>query len=156
MFPAIPVSAVLVICTIVFHYEVLRALSAYLPNMGVPIRARVLIVVGICFAAHVLEVLFYALAFWGIHRLGWGGIGGSVEGNFGDYLYFSASSYSTLGFGDIAPTGALRLVAAIEALNGLFLVAWSTSFTYLAMERLWPLHSRVQEGKRETGGEGQG
>lgn len=144
MLPGIPISAFLVACTIVFHYEVLRALSAYLPSMAVPIRFRVLIVVAVCFVAHVIEVWFYALGFWTVEGLGWGALTGSVEGHFGDYLYFSASSYSTLGFGDIAPTGALRLVAAIEALNGLFLVAWSTSFTYLAMERLWPLHSRVK------------
>ncbi len=123
MFPAIPISAVLVICTIVFHYEVLRALSSHLPKMGAPIHARVLIVVSSCFAAHVIEVGFYAVAFWSIHHLGWGALSGSTEGHFGDYLYFSASSYSTLGFGDIAPSGALRLAAAIEALNGLFLVA---------------------------------
>ena len=34
---------------------------------------------------------------------------------------------------DIYPIGDIRLLASIEALNGLLLVAWSGSFTYLAM-----------------------
>ena len=29
------------------------------------------------------------------------------------------------------------LVAGIEALTGLLLIAWSASFTYLTMERIW-------------------
>lgn len=144
---SIPISAALVICTIVFHYEVLRFLSARLPKMGAPVRFRILIVVASCFAAHVIEIWFYALAFALIDYLGWGTLAGAVEGRFADYLYFSVTSYSTLGFGDIAPGGALRLVSGVEALNGLFLIAWSTSFTYLAMERLWPLHTRVEAEK---------
>ncbi len=31
----------------------------------------------------------------------------------------------------------MRIVAGIEALTGLLLIAWSASFTYLTMERLW-------------------
>jgi hypothetical protein len=49
------------------------------------------------------------------------------------------------GHGDIYPIGDIRLLASIEALNGLLLVAWSGSFTYLAMQRLW---SREGSGDR--------
>jgi hypothetical protein len=31
----------------------------------------------------------------------------------------------------------LRLLAGAEALNGLVLIGWSASFTYIAMERFW-------------------
>ena len=53
------------------------------------------------------------------------------------HFYFSIASYTTLGIGDILPHGNIRIVAGLEALNGLVLVAWSASFTYLIMERLW-------------------
>lgn len=36
-----------------------------------------------------------------------------------DWLYFSAVTFTTLGYGDIAPTGLLRIVAPIEALLGI-------------------------------------
>jgi hypothetical protein len=31
----------------------------------------------------------------------------------------------------------MRIVAGIESLNGLVLIGWSASFTYLTMERFW-------------------
>ena len=34
------------------------------------------------------------------------------------------------------------MIAGVEALNGLLLIGWSASFTYLAMERYWPLHGK--------------
>ncbi|MHB2205292.1 hypothetical protein [Methylobacterium sp. CM6257] len=37
-----------------------------------------------------------------------------------------------------------RLLAGVEALNGLLLIGWSASFTYLAMERYRPLHGKAR------------
>ena len=33
--------------------------------------------------------------------------------------------------------GTLRLVAGVEALNGLILITWSASFAFLVMQRRW-------------------
>jgi Ion channel len=52
-------------------------------------------------------------------------------------LYFSVETFTSTGFGDILPSGPVRMVAGAEALNGLLLIGWSASFTYLAMERFW-------------------
>ncbi|MFY0646602.1 MAG: two pore domain potassium channel family protein [Sulfitobacter geojensis] len=35
-----------------------------------------------------------------------------------DYVYFSAVTFTTLGYGDITPSGASRIVALVEALLG--------------------------------------
>lgn len=53
------------------------------------------------------------------------------------FLYFSGETYTTLGLGDIYPTGSLRLVTGIEALTGLLMRSWTGSFTYLEMRRYW-------------------
>ena len=57
-----------------------------------------------------------------------GGLGGfaglPVEG-FQDCLYFSVVTYTSLGFGDQIPTSHARLIAGVEALNGLLLIGWS-------------------------------
>ena len=129
--------------TIAVHYEALRAMSAVITRAPGPLRARVLLVVLGCFAAHVVEIGIYALAYAALDYVGLGSIEGRLEGRAIDYFYFSATTYSTLGFGDVYPTGVARVLSGLEAVNGLFLIAWSTSFTYLTMERLWPLHSRV-------------
>lgn len=52
-------------------------------------------------------------------------------------LYFSAETYTTLGYGDVLPHGDLRLLAGLEALNGMLLIGWTASYTYLSMERFW-------------------
>jgi hypothetical protein len=57
-------------------------------------------------------------------------------------LYFSAETFTSLGFGDVTPVGPIRLLAGLEALNGLLLIGWSASFTYIAMERFWERDTR--------------
>jgi len=68
------------------------------------------------------------------------GIGGIHQGTLVDYVYFSVVTYTSLGFGDVYPVDNMRLVSGVEALTGLLMIAWSASFTYLAMEQFWPLH----------------
>ncbi len=140
MLLAMSLSALLVTTSILVHYEVLRLMSTIIPDLPISVRVKVLMVVLGCFVAHTIEVWLYALAYLLMDRAGIGSLQGQVEESFEDFLYFSATSYSTLGFGDVYPTGALRLISGIEGINGLFLIAWSTSFTYFVMDRLWPLH----------------
>ena len=54
-----------------------------------------------------------------------------------DFVYFSATVYTTLGFGDLVPTGAVRFLAGTEAVTGFLLISWSASFTFLEMQRFW-------------------
>lgn len=54
-----------------------------------------------------------------------------------DTVYLSAMTFSTVGFGDVAPAGPIRFIAGTEAVLGLFLIAWSATFTYYEMERNW-------------------
>ena len=131
----------LILATITIHYEALRAISSLIPKLRAPPRARILIVIGGVFIAHFAEIVLYAFVFAVMqNRFGLGAISGVLEGNPLDFLYLSISSYTTLGVGDVYPTGPLRLVAAIESLNGLVLIGWSASFTYLAMQNFWEAH----------------
>jgi hypothetical protein len=149
MFTALAISAFLVTATILVHYEALRLMSIYVPSLPIAVRLKVLIVVLGCFVAHTIEVWLYAGAFLLIYKAGLGSLKGQVEEHFADFLYFSATSYSTMGIGDVYPAGALRLISGIEGINGLFLIAWPTSFTYFVMNRLWPLHP--DEGGKALG-----
>lgn len=132
------VAVLLVIATVLVHYEVLRMTGRLLPRLPIKPRQRVLVVIGASFAAHGVETVLYAFVFAALHQMG--GFG-EIEGHFDstaiEYLYFSISSYTTLGMGDAYPTGLLRILAAIEALNGFLLISWSASFTYLMMQRYW-------------------
>lgn len=138
MFIAIIITFFLVLASIFIHYELLRSITNLLPRLSIKPRARLLVIITGVFIAHISEITLFALAFGLMqHQWGLGAISGNIEGSWIDYFYFSASSYTTLGMGDIFPTGHLRFVAAIESLTGLVLIGWSASYTYLAMSKFW-------------------
>ncbi|VCU62298.1 hypothetical protein PEPIB2_93 (plasmid) [Tritonibacter mobilis] len=66
-----------------------------------------------------------------------------------DYLYYSAVIYTSLGIGDIVPTGHLRFLTGVEALNGLLLIAWSASFLFATMNRLWDWEPCVEQNDEQ-------
>ena len=129
--------ALLVVLTTILHYEVLRGLSAGLPRVRLHSRGKLLVVIFAAFLAHAMEILLYAAAIYGLARYAQVGSLGSGDLTFNAALYFSAETYTSLGYGDVVPTGDLRLLAGVEALNGLLLIGWSASYTYIAMERFW-------------------
>jgi hypothetical protein len=137
------VCVLLLVLTTVLHYEVLRGLSAGLPALRVASRGKLLLVIFAAFAAHAVEILLYALALWGlVHYGGVGQLGDGSRSSFSVAVYFSAETYTSLGYGDIVPSGSLRLLAGVEALNGLLLIGWSASYVYIAMVRFWREESK--------------
>ncbi len=136
-------TALLVILSTFTHYEVLRMLSTYVPRIRIRPRARLLAVLFGTFFGHMLEITCYALAYFFLKdHFEMGNFGGHFANSFSSYLYFSAETYTTIGMGDIYPLGPLRLITGIEALNGLLLIGWSASFTYLAMQKFWHIKER--------------
>jgi len=128
----------LLVLTTAIHYEVLRALTVGLPAFAVPARTKLVAVIFGTFFAHAVEIALYALAIYVLVRyLGLGTLGESGRFSFSAALYFSAETYTSLGYGDVIPSGDLRLLAGAEALNGLLLIGWSASYAYIAMERFW-------------------
>jgi hypothetical protein len=124
--------------TTVVHYEVLRVLHARLPALAIPGRTKLLVVMFGVLVGHAVEICVYGLAFYGlVHFLGAGGLTATEGATLTNCLYFSAETYTSLGFGDLVPTGGVRLLAGVEALNGLLLIGWSASYAYIAMERFW-------------------
>ena len=143
MFIGIVIGIPLVILTILVHYEILRITYNALSRLTIRPRQRIIVVILVAFVAHIIEIWLYAGAYFVLHRaeLGsFGSLGGAFSGRVVEYVYFSAVSYTSLGLGDVWPTGVLRLITGLEALNGLILIAWSASFTYLSMEKFWEVH----------------
>ena len=130
--------ALLVVCTTVIHYEVLRLLSYGLPIVRIPARAKLIIVIVAAFGSHAIQMMLYGVVYYVlIHVLALGILRGGVHSSLETCLYFSAETFTSLGFGDILPSGPVRMIAGAEALNGLLLIGWSASFAYLSMERFW-------------------
>lgn len=147
---AMLLALVLIAATSMIHYEMLRVTAGIIPRLKVAARARILVVIAGVFIAHLLEISLYAFVFAAMqNHFGLGAIGGALEGNAIDFFYLSLTSYTTLGVGDVYPSGPLRIVTGIEGLNGFVLIGWSASFTYLAMEQFWQAHrGRAKKPRR--------
>jgi hypothetical protein len=128
----------LLVATTVIHYEILRGLSASLLSFGIPARTKLIFVIFGTFLAHTAEIILFALAIFLMSNYhGWGTLGGVAQATFKVCMYFSAETFTSLGFGDVIPEGALRMLSGAEALNGLLLIGWSASYIYISMERFW-------------------
>jgi hypothetical protein len=126
------------VATTVIHYEVLRLLTTLLPALRMQARLKLLVVIAGAFCAHAIEILLYGVGFYLLATyLGEGSMGDLIPLTFSRCLYFSAETYTSLGYGDVVPHGDLRLLAGMEALNGLLLIGWTTSYTYISMARFW-------------------
>ena len=148
---ALMLGPLLVTSTVLFHYEILQFAAGLPDRLTFSTRPWVLIVIAVVLAAHVMEALFYAAAYYVMQSyFQMGGLNGHLEGDLLDYFYFSIATYTTLGIGDLHPSGAVRLVAGLEALNGLVLIGWSASFTYLTMEQFWDTGRDKEATSRTT------
>lgn len=62
-----------------------------------------------------------------------------AAGCFPDFptsFYYSASSYSTVGYGDIHPPERWRILGATEALTGVLMFGWSTGALFSVVNQL--------------------
>lgn len=94
-------------------------------NRGRAALMILLVVVGI-FALHTIHIWLYAALYLALGEMH------SLE----QALYFSTVSFSSLGYGDLLLSEKWRLLGAIEAVTGLVLIAWSTSFLLTVTARL--------------------
>jgi hypothetical protein len=78
------------------------------------------------FALHGLEIWLYAFLYLAL---------GAVDG-LREAVYFSTITYGAIGYDDSAMAEEWRLVSAIEGINGIILIGWSTAFFITVMARL--------------------
>lgn len=134
------INSVVMTLVVVIHYEFLFQFTQLMPRLAIRHRFRIVLGVFAALAAHALEVIIFGLAYYYIdHSPNWGHLEGNLEGTLGDYVYFSFTSYTTLGTGDIEPLGDIRYLTGLESLVGLVLITWTASFLYIEMKRYWDL-----------------
>lgn len=132
------VNSLVAIAVVLVHYECLYRLPSVLLRLPIAYRLRVLVGVFGALTAHTLEVWMFGIVYYYLNKWdGWGHFEGNFDGSLLDCVYFSFTTYTTLGFGDIEAIGDLRFLTGIEALIGLVLITWSASFLFLEMQRYW-------------------
>lgn len=141
MITTILINGILLVLAVVIHYEMLYRLSKIVPNLSVRYRFRVLYGVFGALVAHVIEVWLFALGYYFWHHSEHHGyLQGNFDGSLMDSAYFSLTTYTTVGYGDIEPIGDIRFLAGLEGLAGLVLITWSASFLFIEMQKFWNNH----------------
>ncbi|WP_238542478.1 potassium channel family protein [Sphingomonas sp. PAMC 26621] len=88
------------------------------------------------FALHGIEIWGYALLY---RTMGW-------FATFEQALYFSTSTYATIGYGDVVLLVSSRLLGAIEGVNGVILLGWSTAFFFTIVHRMTSIERDLGRG----------
>jgi hypothetical protein len=132
------INALIVSIAVLVHYEFLYRITLFIPTMKIGHRYRIAFGVFSSLIAHTVEIWIFAFAYyWMHHSQSWGHLEGNYSGSLMDSVYYSFTSYTTLGFGDIVPHGDIRFLTGIESLTGLVLITWTASFLYVEMQRHW-------------------
>ena len=79
---------------------------------------------------HIIEIFVWALAY--IMVLPDGELQ-SLESAF----YFSAVTFTTLGYGDITLSSDWRILSGLQAIDGILLIGWTTAFLFAVLQRAW-------------------
>ncbi len=129
------VASAMVALTVLMHFWGLVTLTRVVsggherlkPHEGAH-RAAIVVLMGVLgiFALHTSEIWLYAALY---RFLG-------ETASFEQALYFSTTTFASLGYGDIVLSPNWRLVSAIEGANGVILFAWSTAFLLTMTRKL--------------------
>ena len=75
-----------------------------------------------------------------------------LKGLFNEFetaLYFSLTSYTTIGFGDVVLPKKWRLLAAVEGISGVLLCGVSTAFIFAVMNTLFQMRIKHEAENRD-------
>lgn len=126
------------LAVLMMHYEMLTCLSDIIEKKKRHGRHDMLIVVVGIIAVHLLEAMVFAVFYWfrtdymGLDKFN---IPRALTAF--DYYYFSLETYTSIGYGDLYLLGKARFLSSLEAMVGLVLLGWSSSFMFLMMTRNW-------------------
>ena len=132
------VTAAAVVACVVLHYETLRLISKRVPLPNDRHRARIVTLILSLLTLHIAEIWIFGGSYFLLLSFGeHGALSGAGDMSLLDCVYYSATVFTTLGFGDIVPSGAIRFMTGTEAIAGLTFITWSASFTFLVMQKSW-------------------
>jgi hypothetical protein len=93
---------------------------------------------------HLVEIMV-----WGAYYAG----GGAMP-DLDTALYFSAVTYTTVGYGDFVLPATWRLAGGVEALTGILMCGWSTAFFFAFVNQILLRDVGITGTVPRTGGNG--
>lgn len=136
MFANLALGTLLISLTVVIHTFGLMSVTQFMNWLTDKVRqrghrSRVLalntIVIGI-FAVLTVEIWLWAVCYYAL----------GIFASFETALYFSTSTFSTVGYGDVIIDEQWRVLAGLESVDGFLLIGWSTAYLITASIRVGP------------------
>jgi len=127
MTAALLITSVLFTVTLAGHCYVARLLATRLTGSS---GVEFIVLCWTLGILHITQVGLYAIGFALGEWLGIGSFEQSVGMTAMDTFYFSLVSFTTLGLGQVFPTGHLRFIAGFEAFNGFMCITLSASLVF--------------------------
>ena len=85
--------------------------------------------VGVVFLSHIIHIWIWAYLYLYVKP--------TILHDLESALYFSASSFTTVGFGDLYLDKDWRLLSSFQAANGFIMFGWSTAFIFEVISKLY-------------------
>jgi len=143
----------LTVLNVIIHLEGLFFVRRFTRVFLLRPRLGLSLIVLLSIQLHVIEIMTFAAAYFVAEQiLGLGSVIGDKVPSFLEYFYFSAETFTALGYGDVTTSGNLRIIAVSEPLVGLTLISWSGAYTFLAMQRFWGERTQQRKAIREASG----
>jgi len=79
---------------------------------------------------HAIEVVVWVAAYRML-------VGEDQFPDFESATYFSAVTFTSLGYGDVVIVGTWRMLSAIQAMTGLLVFGWSAALLFAIVQRVW-------------------
>ena len=135
MLTQISIGAALIVATVIVHAVCLELIlkALVIVRTTFEVRWRVLtfsLVILAVFVAHIIEIWIWAILYYT-------GFSISKIPTLEAALYFSTSSFTTVGFGDLVLSEEWRLLSSFEATNGMILFGWSTAFIFAVVRQIY-------------------
>ena len=131
------------VAALLFMAEWLLQRREYLERSSVRMRYAILMILlfsGIMFL-HIIETSMWAVFYY-------------TRALFADFetcLYFSLTSYTTIGYGDVLLPQRWRLLGAIEGVTGVLLCGISTAFFFAVMTAMFQVRIQQHKSSRTEG-----
>jgi hypothetical protein len=126
----------LVLTTVIIHaffltgtFSLIEKISPKILKMSERFSFTIIMAIAVLtvFCGHIVEIWIWAAFYICLNEFN----------SFSEALYFSASAFTTVGYGDVILSEKWRLIGSFQAANGFMLFGWSTAFVFEIMSTLY-------------------
>ena len=130
------IGTILMVLTVIIHAvaldRLMQNLKKYAPIIfkNYPKAWKIIILaitVMAVFLSHIVQIWLWAVFYLAVNALP----------DFEEALYFSTTTFTTVGYGDVFLDKEWRLLSAFQSANGFIMFGWSTAFIFEVMSKLY-------------------